>query len=115
VSLKTILLALVTVALNSLAQLLLRGAALRGATATDPLSLAKSPLFLIALVAYAASVLTWLSVLKAVPLPVAMPFLALVYVAVPLAARVLFRDALSWQSVVGMALVASGIVVVARG
>jgi drug/metabolite transporter (DMT)-like permease len=112
---KTIVFALATVTLNGASQLLLRGAALRGATPADPMSLVKSPLFLVALVSYAASVLTWLSVLKEVPLPLAMPFLALVYVAVPLAARLLFRDELSWQSLAGMALVASGVVVIARG
>jgi undecaprenyl phosphate-alpha-L-ara4N flippase subunit ArnE len=106
-------LALLTVALNSAAQLLLRGAALRGAVPTDPLSLLKSRLFILALAAYALSVLTWLSVLRKVPLGVAMPFVALSYVAVPLAAKVVFDDPLSWRTGVGAALVIAGILVVA--
>ncbi len=106
-------LALGTVALNSGAQILLRGAALRGATPTEPLSLLKSPLFIIALAAYALSVLTWLSVLRKVPLSVAMPFVALTYVVVPLAAWAAFGDPISLRTVGGTALIIAGVLVVA--
>ena len=110
----SVLLALVTVALNSAAQLLLRTAALRGANVTSPLSLAGSPHFLVALTAYAASVLSWLTVLKRTPLPIAMPFMALTYVAVPLGARALFGDPLQLRAVLGMGLVIAGVLLVAR-
>jgi drug/metabolite transporter (DMT)-like permease len=109
---QSIVLALLTVVLNSAAQLMLRAAALRGATPTNPLSLVKSPLFMGALVAYAMSVLTWLAVLKKMPLPVAMPFIALVYVVVPVAAKLVFGDALTWRMIAGMALVVAGVAVV---
>jgi hypothetical protein len=84
VSLSSIVLAVLTAMLNSTAQLLLRGAALSGARPEEPASLLKSPLLFGAVACYAASVLTWLAVLKRMPLPTAMPFLALAYVAAPL-------------------------------
>jgi drug/metabolite transporter (DMT)-like permease len=106
-------LALGTVALNSGAQLLLRGAALRGATPAEPLTLLRSPLFMVALAAYGLSVLTWLAVLRKVPLGVAMPFMALAYVAVPIAAWAVFGDPISWRTVGGTALVIAGVLLVA--
>jgi drug/metabolite transporter (DMT)-like permease len=109
----SIVLAILTVVLNSAAQLLLRGAALRGATPGQPLTLVQSPLFLCALVSYAVSVLTWLAVLKRVPLPMAMPFIALVYVVVPVAAKMVWGDDLTWRMAGGMALVVAGVLLVA--
>ena len=79
----------------------------------SPLTLLKSPLFFVALVAYALSVLTWLAVLRKVPLGVAMPFVALTYVAVPIAARVAFGDPISLRTVGGTALIIAGVLVVA--
>lgn len=108
-------LAILTVILNSSAQLLLRGAALKGATPANPLSLLKSPLFMIALVVYGASVLTWVAVLKRVPLPTAIPFVALMYVIVPIAAWRVFGDTVNVRMLAGMVLVIVGIVIVARG
>jgi drug/metabolite transporter (DMT)-like permease len=105
-------LAILTAVLNSAAQLLLRGAALRGARPEEPATLLRSPLFFAALVCYAASVLTWLAVLKKVPLPIAMPFVALAYVAAPLGGRLAYGDPLGPRAVVGMLLVMAGIVVV---
>jgi drug/metabolite transporter (DMT)-like permease len=91
---------------------MLRAAALRGATPASPLSLIHSHLFMAAIVAYAMSVLTWLAVLKKMPLPVAMPFIALVYVVVPVGAKLVFGDALTWRMIAGMALVVAGVAVV---
>jgi drug/metabolite transporter (DMT)-like permease len=108
-------LALVTVALNSAAQLLLRGAALKGATPSKPMSLITSPMFMTAIVIYGVSVLTWVMVLKRVPLPTAIPFIALMYVIVPLAARYFFDDPLNWRMMAGMCLVVCGLIVVVRG
>ncbi len=108
-------LAVLTVCLNSGAQLLLRGAALKGATPSAPLTLLKSPLFVVAITVYAASVLCWVTVLKRVPLPTAIPFVALMYVIVPIASWRIFGDALNGRMLGGMALVIAGIVIVARG
>jgi drug/metabolite transporter (DMT)-like permease len=112
---RDVFLALLTVALNSGAQLLLRVSALRGAVATSPATLVKSPTFLMALVLYGASVLSWVTVLRRVPLTTAIPFVALMYVVVPLAAWRLFGDTLTWRMMAGMGLVIAGILVVVRG
>jgi drug/metabolite transporter (DMT)-like permease len=100
--------------LNGAAQLLLRGAALKGADPIRPATLVTSPLFLGGVAAYAVSVLVWLAVLKRVPLSVATPFVALVYLLVPIAAKICFDDVLSWRMIAGMALVVAGVVVVAQ-
>lgn len=108
------LFAVVTVVLNAAAQLLLRQAAMTGAAPTAPLSLLRNTWFLCGLLAYAASVLTWLLVLRRVPLTIAAPFVALVYVIVPLASRVLFADTINVRMWVGMLLVVAGVTLVAR-
>lgn len=110
-----ILFAILTVLLNGSAQLLLRKAALSGAVPTNPLSLVNNPWFLSGLAAYALSVLTWLFVLKRVPLAVAAPFVALVYVLVPLASRLVFSDVVSPRMWLGMVLIVLGVSIVAQG
>jgi drug/metabolite transporter (DMT)-like permease len=107
--------ALITVVLNGSAQLLLRKAALTGAVPAMPVTLLRNVWFLVGLVAYAGSVLTWLRVLGDVPLSVAAPFVALVYVLVPLASRVVFDDTINAKMWMGMILVAIGVTLVAKG
>jgi undecaprenyl phosphate-alpha-L-ara4N flippase subunit ArnE len=107
--------AFITVILNGAAQLLLRQAAVNGATPGDPLTLLKSPWFMGGIAAYGCSVLTWMVVLRKVPLAVAAPFVALVYVLVPLASRVLYGDHVNTRMWVGMALVVLGVTLVAQG
>jgi undecaprenyl phosphate-alpha-L-ara4N flippase subunit ArnE len=109
------LFAMVTVILNGSAQLLLRQAALTGAVPTNPLTLLRNAWFMGGLVAYGGSVLTWLFVLRRVPLSVAAPFVALVYVLVPLASRLLFADSVSPRMWLGMLLVVFGVTLVATG
>jgi len=110
-----VLFAFVTVVLNGSAQLLLRKAALTGAVPTAPLTLLQNPFFMGGLVAYAGSVLTWLLVLRRVPLSVAAPFIAVVYVLVPLASRTVFDDRITTRMWAGMLLVALGVTLVATG
>ena len=107
--------ALITVFLNGSAQLLLRKAALTGAVPAMPMTLLRNAWFLVGLVAYAGSVLTWLRVLGDVPLSVAAPFVALVYVLVPLASRIVFDDSINAKMWMGMVLVALGVTLVAKG
>ena len=111
----SVLFALVTVLLNGSAQLLLRKAALTGANPANPLSLLRNSWFMVGVGAYAVSVLTWLFVLKRVPLAVAAPFVALVYVLVPLASRMLFNDHVNSRMWIGMLLVVCGVTLVAQG
>jgi drug/metabolite transporter (DMT)-like permease len=107
--------ALVTVLLNGGAQLLLRRAALSGAVPTSPLSLVRNMWFMAGIAAYGVSVLTWLFVLRKVPLSVAAPFIAVVYVLVPLASRLFFDDVVTPKMWVGMLLVVLGVTLVAQG
>lgn len=111
----SILFAVVTVFLNGSAQLLLRKAALTGASPSEPFSLLRNGWFMVGLSAYGISVLTWLFVLKRVPLAVAAPFIALVYVLVPLASRLFFDDHVSSRMWLGMLLVVCGVTLVAKG
>jgi len=110
-----VLFAAITVLLNGSAQLLLRQAAQTGAVPTEPVSLLKNAWFMGGLVAYGVSVLTWLFVLKRVPLSIAAPFVALVYVLVPLASRVLFTDSITPRMWLGMVLVVAGVTLVSQG
>ena len=59
--------------------------------------------------------LTWLFVLKRVPLSVAAPFVALVYVIVPLASRSVFNDSIYPRMWMGMLLIVIGVTLVAQG
>lgn len=113
-SVHALVFAALTVLLNGGAQLLLRKAALTGAVPTDPLSLLRSLWFLAGIACYAVSVLCWLSVLRRTPLAVAAPFVALVYVGVPLASRLVFGDVITTRMWVGMGLVVAGVTLVAR-
>src|SRR5439155_23479458 len=103
-----------TLVVNGAARLLLRGGALSGAAPSKPATLVTSPMFLVGVAAYGISVLTWLAVLKRVPLTVATPFVALVYVLVPIAAKFAFGDVLSWRMIGGMAMVLAGVTLVAQ-
>jgi len=106
--------ALVTVTLNGSAQLLLRKAALSGASPTNPQSLITNGWFMGGIFAYAFSVLTWLFVLKRVPLSVAAPFVALVYVVVPVVSRLVFGDTILPRMWAGMLLIVIGVTLVAQ-
>ena len=108
------LFAVITVILNATAQLLLRQAAMTGAAPTSPLTLLRNVWFLCGLATYGASVLTWLLVLRKVPLTIAAPFVALVYVIVPLTSRWLFSDPINFRMWVGMLLVVIGVTLVAQ-
>jgi undecaprenyl phosphate-alpha-L-ara4N flippase subunit ArnE len=109
------LFALVTVLLNGGAQLLLRQAAMTGAVPTNPLTLIRNAWFMAGLLLYGVSVLTWLFVLRRVPLSIAAPFVALVYVLVPLASRLFFSDTITARMWLGMLLVVLGVTLVAEG
>lgn len=109
------LFAAITVLLNGGAQLLLRKAALSGAEPTSPVSLLTNVWFVAGIAAYAVSVLTWLYVLRRVPLAVAAPFVAMVYVVVPVASRLVFGDQIHTKMWLGMLLVVIGVTLVAQG
>ena len=107
--------AFITVLLNGGAQLLLRQAALSGATPSAPMTLLRNAWFMAGIAAYGVSVLTWLLVLRKVPLSIAAPFVALVYILVPLASRTAFGDVVTPKMWLGMGLVVLGVTLVASG
>ena len=72
------------------------------------------PWLYLALSVYAVATIFWLYILQRIPLPLAYPFSALAMVIVPVAATFIFGDKLSWSYWIGVILIFSGIVVIAR-
>jgi len=68
----------------------------------------------LALILYGVATILWVAILQRVPLSTAVLFNALCFVLVPLAAAALFGETIGWRHAVGMALIVSGLVVVAR-
>jgi drug/metabolite transporter (DMT)-like permease len=120
-----ITLILLSVALNSSAQLLIKYAMSdkkHGVGPVSPLSLAqKLPemafnLWLWGAVAvYGVSFVLWSMVLSRVQVSFAFPFLALSFVIVVAAGHFLFGETFSWVRVVGVAFIVVGIVIIGFG
>lgn len=114
-----ILSALCTVVAN----LMMRGGILRNGSFTlsldalrsQMLSLARQPLFVLGVIFYALAALLWFDVLSREKLSTSYPLLvSLTFVFVTLGAMVFFHEQISWQKVVGLAVILLGIVLVAR-
>lgn len=73
------------------------------------------PLFYAGFLAYGLSAVLWLKVLTKLPLVVAYPLVSLNFVLVALGGSLLLHERISWQMIVGLALIFSGIVVITRG
>ena len=73
-----------------------------------------SPTMILALMLYGLTTILWVFVLHSVPLSVAYPIYALVFVLVPVAAHFLFGEALSWNTVIGGAIIMLGVVIAVR-
>lgn len=67
-----------------------------------------------ALILYGVATFLWVAILQRVPLSTAVLFNALCFVLVPIAAAALFGEALGWRHAIGIALIVTGLVVVAR-
>ncbi len=70
------------------------------------------PYLIAAIAIYGFGTVVWIYVLKAVPLTVAYPFMALTFCAVPLLAWGLLGEALTLKYGVGAALIVAGLLVV---
>ena len=70
------------------------------------------PYLLAALAIYGVGTIVWVYVLKAVPLTVAYPFMALTFCAVPLLAWGLLGEVLSLRYALGTMLIVAGLLVV---
>jgi drug/metabolite transporter (DMT)-like permease len=98
-------------------QLLFKSAAVRfagdGALATRALSLLQNGYFLAAIALYGALSVLWVWVLTFTPLSRAYPFVAIAFALTPLLGALLFAEPLSLRLLLGIAVIAGGLVLVA--
>lgn len=118
-SLRLILMILISVMLSVIAQLLLKAGAasanLRPQSLGSELQgLAQSPLVYAGLAFYGLGALVWLFVLGRAPLSLAYPFVGLGFVMVMIAGATLFGEHVGPARIAGTLLIASGCVLVAR-
>ncbi len=113
------LLVFLGVVLNVGAQVCLKAAVgTRGLTMQDLMRdwyrILFSPLVIVGLVLYAASVVNWLVVLSRLPLSVAYPLMSLGYVFAFLIGVWAFREPWNWVNLIGVFLVLGGVALLAR-
>ena len=101
-----------TPVLVSLGQVLFKCVGLRWSAGRGFLALLLDPYFVLAMAVYAAATLSWIVVLRIVPLGLAYAFTALGFVVVPLFSTLLFGEELGWRYVIGLGLVISGLIVI---
>lgn len=112
-----VLLTLVCVSFLVIGQLLFKRAA--GQWRVEGLSLVTlttffTPTLIAAVLLYGVTTVLWVLVLKHVPLALALPFNALVFIAAPVAAHFLFGESLSPNTFIGGALIIAGVFVAVR-
>jgi drug/metabolite transporter (DMT)-like permease len=73
-----------------------------------------SPTLLLALVLYGLTTVLWVLVLRSAPLSIAYPLYALVFLLVPILAHFVFGEPLSWNSLVGGAVIMLGVMIAIR-
>ncbi len=73
-----------------------------------------SPAMMLALCLYGLTTILWVLILHAVPLTVAFPVYALVFVLVPVAAHFLLGEPWSWNSLIGGAIIMLGVIISVR-
>ena len=110
-----VLSALFTVSAN----LLMRGGVLRAGgfslSLASALSLCSQPLFLAGFILYGVAALIWFRVLSVANLSTSYPLLvSLTFILVTLGAVFFFKEPVSTQKLVGIAVIVAGIVLVAR-
>ena len=105
------------VAILSSGQLLFKKAALSTGAINgfgDIRLLAANSWLWLALILYGVATVLWVAILQRVPLSTAVLFNALCFVLVPLSAAFFFDEGLGWRHAIGITLIVSGLVVVAR-
>jgi drug/metabolite transporter (DMT)-like permease len=112
-----VLLTLVCVAFLVIGQLLFKRAAAQWRV--EGLSMVTvtsffTPALIGALALYGLTTVLWVFVLKHVPLALALPFNALVFIAAPVAAHYLFGESISGNTFIGGALIIAGVFVAVR-
>ena len=109
--------------LTAVANLLLRGGVLQFGEFSLSLdrmkgqliALGTQPMFVSGVVFYGLAALVWFSVVSIEELSISYPILVgLTFMLVALGATTFFNETLSWQKFIGMAMILSGIIVIAR-
>jgi drug/metabolite transporter (DMT)-like permease len=112
-----LLVTLLCVALIAAGQLLFKVAAAQWRLDGWSLATARgflSPAMLLALALYALATVLWVLVLRTVPLSVAFPLYALVFLMVPVAAQVFLGEPLTLNTLIGGAIIVIGVFVAVR-
>lgn len=111
----TILLSVICVSGLAAGQLLFKQAA--AALPAEPVlgDWLTNPWLYAALGLYGAMTILWIWILRHAPLSIAYPFMALAFIIVPLLARLVFGEPLSWQTLAGGALILAGVTLAAGG
>jgi len=112
-----LLLTLLCVALIAAGQLLFKSAA--GQWRIDGWSWATlrsflAPTLMLALTVYGMTTVPWVLILRALPLTGAFPFYSLVFLLVPVLAHFVLGEPLSWNAMVGGAVIVLGVAVAVR-
>lgn len=119
-SIRLLLLILISVGFSALAQLLLKmgvdgsGAAARGETAGGLVTMLMSPLVLAGLALYGIGAMVWLFVLGKAPLSLAYPFVGLGFIATAALGVLVLNEGISAARIAGTLMIAAGCVLVAR-
>jgi drug/metabolite transporter (DMT)-like permease len=110
-TIRQILLTVLTVLLLSIGQVLFKYAS--GKIDIEGkgifLGLFLNPPFVIALAVYGIATISWLLVLKMTPLRIAYPFASLAFIMVPIFAFVFLGEALRWTTFAGAAVIVLGV------
>ena len=107
------LLVLVSIAFNSLAQLSLKYGAAN--TNESLLSIFKSPAAYLSVAFYGFSIMTWFMALKTLPLNTTFPMQAIGYVLVFGLSSVIFHEKVSFVSLIGLVIMCIGVVTLRFG
>ncbi len=108
-----VFLILVTVGMLSAGQVLFKYAS-HGLDLSRPNTFLSLPL-IVAMLIYGVATIFWLIVLSRIPLSVAFPFYGLTFLLVPLLSWMVLGEKLGLATLVGSAIIAFGVVVVAVG
>lgn len=113
IGLQQLLFILITVVMLAIGQVLFKFAAMRIDIASKGLiaSLIFNPALIVALMVYALATISWLFVLKNMPLRLAYPFAALGFFIVPLMSYFFLNEPLRWSSFGGAAIIMLGVYV----
>lgn len=108
---RQLLLTVLTVLLLSIGQVLFKYASGKINIESKGLfaGLLLNPAFIIAIAVYAVATISWLFVLKAIPLKVAYPFAALAFVLVPIFASIFLGETLRFTTFAGAIVIIIGV------